>query len=304
VVSGLGLRFRERVSAECCEQSSGGWVGPVPLGEVGADIPGGLRGDLEVAHVGVAGEGEAGHQGDADPGADEGAGEAVVAGAAGDTGMEAADGSEHIQDAADLAPAVDPAFAGELGQADGRPAGQRVARRDQQPEVVSDQRGVAARSGGGRPGARRGGVWKWENGATLTEHSPPRVAIRAGSCRPMTSKAAASCSKTTLASMPSRSARPSSDIVTGTVAVGPSCGARAASSTAEPTAYPRRATSKGNSGQQIFEWFVGGQDVHIYERYQDSAASLARRRPSLHRENQLGRPAWSNRSSRLGLRWC
>jgi drug/metabolite transporter (DMT)-like permease len=107
-----------------------------------------------------------------------------------------------------------------------------------------------------------------------------------------------------LASMPSRSARPSSDIVTGTVAVGPSCGGRAASSTAGPTAYPRRATSKGNSGQQIFEWFVGGQDVHIYERYQDSAASLARRRPSLHRENQLGRPAWSNRSSRLGLRWC
>jgi len=28
-------------------------------------------------------------------------------------------------------------------------------------------------------------------------------------------------------------------------------------------------------GQQIFEWFIGGQDVHIYERYQDSAAALA-----------------------------
>ncbi|MFY9934133.1 MAG: antibiotic biosynthesis monooxygenase [Streptosporangiaceae bacterium] len=28
-------------------------------------------------------------------------------------------------------------------------------------------------------------------------------------------------------------------------------------------------------GQEIFEWFVDGQDVHIYERYQDSAAALA-----------------------------
>ena len=28
-------------------------------------------------------------------------------------------------------------------------------------------------------------------------------------------------------------------------------------------------------GQQIFEWFVDGHDVHIYERYQDSAAALA-----------------------------
>jgi quinol monooxygenase YgiN len=28
-------------------------------------------------------------------------------------------------------------------------------------------------------------------------------------------------------------------------------------------------------GQQIFEWFIDGQDVHIYERYQDSAAALA-----------------------------
>jgi quinol monooxygenase YgiN len=28
-------------------------------------------------------------------------------------------------------------------------------------------------------------------------------------------------------------------------------------------------------GQQIYEWFVDGQDVHIYERYQDSAAALA-----------------------------
>jgi quinol monooxygenase YgiN len=28
-------------------------------------------------------------------------------------------------------------------------------------------------------------------------------------------------------------------------------------------------------GQQIFEWFVDGQNVHIYERYQDSAAALA-----------------------------
>jgi quinol monooxygenase YgiN len=28
-------------------------------------------------------------------------------------------------------------------------------------------------------------------------------------------------------------------------------------------------------GQQIFEWFTDDQDVHIYERYQDSAAALA-----------------------------
>ena len=28
-------------------------------------------------------------------------------------------------------------------------------------------------------------------------------------------------------------------------------------------------------GQQIFEWLVDGQDVHIYERYQDSAAAVA-----------------------------
>ena len=28
-------------------------------------------------------------------------------------------------------------------------------------------------------------------------------------------------------------------------------------------------------GQQIFEWFADGHDVHIYERYQDSAAALA-----------------------------
>src|SRR5262249_26126670 len=117
-VSGLGLRFGERVGTQCCEQSFGGWVWPVPPGEGGTDVAGGLRGDREIAHVGAAGEGEAGDEGDADPGADERAHEAVVAGAAGDAGMEAADGGEHVQDAADLAPPVDPAFAGELGQAD------------------------------------------------------------------------------------------------------------------------------------------------------------------------------------------
>src|SRR5215472_15930778 len=116
-VSGLGFRFGERAGIEragmeCCEQSFGGWVWLVPLGEVGAVVAGGLGGDPDVAHVGAAGEGEAGDEGDADPSADEGAHEAVVAGAAGDTGMEAADGSEHVQDAADLAPPVDPAFAG------------------------------------------------------------------------------------------------------------------------------------------------------------------------------------------------
>jgi quinol monooxygenase YgiN len=28
-------------------------------------------------------------------------------------------------------------------------------------------------------------------------------------------------------------------------------------------------------GQEIFEWFIAGQDVHIYERYRNSAAALA-----------------------------
>src|SRR6516165_11291985 len=145
-----------RASTECCEQSFGGWVWLVSLGKVGADVAGGLGGDLDVADVGAAGEGQVGDEGDADPGANEGAHEAVVAGAAGDPGLETADGSEHVEDAADLAPPVDPAIAGELGQADGRPASQRVASGNQQPEVVSDERDVAARTGGGRPGARRG----------------------------------------------------------------------------------------------------------------------------------------------------
>src|SRR5215467_9917414 len=156
VVSGLGFRFGERAGTECCEQSFGGWVWLVPPREVSADVAGGLGGDLDVAHVGAAGEGEAGDEGDADPGADEGAHEAVVAGAAGDAGMEAADDGEHVKDAADLAAPVDQAFARELGQADGWPAGERVACGNQQPEVVGGERGVRAGSGGGRPGARRG----------------------------------------------------------------------------------------------------------------------------------------------------
>ena len=148
--AGAGLRLR----TECGEQLPGGWVRPVPLREVGADVAGGLGGDLEIAHVGTAGEGEAGDESDADPGADQGAHEAVVAGAAGDARLEAADRSEHLQDAADVAPPVDPAFAGELGQADG-PASQRVARGNQQAEVVGDERGVGAGPGRGRPGAGR-----------------------------------------------------------------------------------------------------------------------------------------------------
>lgn len=107
------------MSTECREQSFGGWVWPVSLREVGADVTGGLGSDLEIAYVGAAGEGEAGDESDADPGADEGAHEAVVTGAAGYTGMEATDGSEHIEDAAGVTPPVDPAFVGELGQADG-----------------------------------------------------------------------------------------------------------------------------------------------------------------------------------------
>src|SRR5690242_1739327 len=120
-------------------------------------MAGGLGRDLEIAHVRTAGEGEAGNESDADAGADEGAHEAVVAGAARDPRLEAADGGEHVEDAAGVAPSVDPAFAGELGQAHGRPAGQRVARGNQQPEVVSGQRDVGAGSGRGRPGPRRRG---------------------------------------------------------------------------------------------------------------------------------------------------
>ena len=127
----------------------------MPFGEAGADVADGLGGDLEVAHLRAAGESEAGHQGDADTGADQGAHEAVVAGTAGGTRTEAAEGGEHVGDVADLAPPLDPAVAGDLGQADRRPAGQRVACGNQQPEMVSHQRDVAARTGGGRPGARR-----------------------------------------------------------------------------------------------------------------------------------------------------
>ncbi|MGH3152466.1 MAG: putative quinol monooxygenase [Streptosporangiaceae bacterium] len=32
---------------------------------------------------------------------------------------------------------------------------------------------------------------------------------------------------------------------------------------------------RAEPGQQIFEWFVDGDDVHIYERYDDSAAALS-----------------------------
>jgi hypothetical protein len=62
--------------------------------------------------------------------------------------MEAADSSEHLQDVADVAAPVDPAFAGEPGQADGRPAGQRVACGNQQPGVAGDERGGGAAPAG------------------------------------------------------------------------------------------------------------------------------------------------------------
>src|SRR5580704_12025987 len=113
---GAGL-LCARVSAECGEQLPGPWVWLVPPGEPGADVADEPRGDLEGAHLRTAGEGEAGHQGDADAGADQGAHEAVVAGAAGDLGTETAEGGEHVGGSADIAPAVDPAFARDLGQA-------------------------------------------------------------------------------------------------------------------------------------------------------------------------------------------
>src|SRR5271169_123484 len=155
VVSGLGRGYSEGAGAQCGGQPLGGRVWLVPSGEPGADVAGGLGGNRQVGHQWAAGEGEAGHQGDADTGADQGAHEAVVAGAAGDMGTEAAEGGEHVGDIAGVAPPVDPAFAGELGQADGWLAGQRMACGNQQPERVGDERGIAAGTGGGRPGARR-----------------------------------------------------------------------------------------------------------------------------------------------------
>ena len=128
MVARLGvLPFPGPASAQCCEQSFSGWVWLVPFWEPGANVAGGLRGDLEVAHLRAAGKGQAGHQADADTGADQRAHEAVVAGAAGHMGTETAKGGEHVGDIADIAPALDPAVAGDLGQADGRPVGQRVA---------------------------------------------------------------------------------------------------------------------------------------------------------------------------------
>jgi len=100
----------------------------VPLGGPGAEVAGGFRRDREVAHLRAAGEGEAGHQGDADAGADQGAHEAVVAGAAGDPRTEAAEGGEQVDQIAGIAPALDPAFARDVGQAGGRLAGQLFAR--------------------------------------------------------------------------------------------------------------------------------------------------------------------------------
>ena len=105
----------------------GGWVWLVPPGKPGTDVADELRSDLEGVYVRAAGEGEAGHQGDADAGADQGAHEAVVAGAAGDLGTETAEGGEHVGDITDIAPALDPAFVRDLGQAGGRVAAQRVA---------------------------------------------------------------------------------------------------------------------------------------------------------------------------------
>jgi hypothetical protein len=42
-----------------------------------------------------------------------------------------------------------------------------------------------------------------------------------------------------------------------------------------PGARDIRRQPGGKPGQQVFEWFIDGQDIHIYERYQDSAAALA-----------------------------
>src|SRR6185437_16951771 len=153
-VSSLG-RFRERASAECGEQLLGGWVWLVPPGEPGADVAGELGGDLEGAHLRTAGEGEAGYQGDADTGADQGAHEAVVAGAAGDLKTETAEGGEHVGDIADIAPALNPSFASDLGQAGTRPNGQRVACGNQQSQRVGGERDIGASAGGGRPATRR-----------------------------------------------------------------------------------------------------------------------------------------------------
>src|SRR4029077_1504737 len=136
-------------SAERGEQLLCGWVWLVPPGEPGADVAGEPRGDVEVSYLRAAREGEAGHESDADAGADQGAHEAVVAGTAGDLETETAEGGEHVGDIADIAPAWDPASVRDLGQAGGRVAGQRVARGNQQPQRVGDKRDIGAGPGGG-----------------------------------------------------------------------------------------------------------------------------------------------------------
>src|ERR1700753_2498752 len=113
------------LSAERGEQLLGGRVGLVPPGEPGADVAGEGRSDGEVAYLRAAGQGQAGYQSDAHADADQGADEPVVAGAAGHLGTETAERGQHVDGLADVTPALDPPFVGDVGQAGHGPAGQR-----------------------------------------------------------------------------------------------------------------------------------------------------------------------------------
>jgi hypothetical protein len=101
---------------EGCEEAVGCWVPPAATGTVNADVADGLRSDRQVTDSRVVRQAKPGDEGDADTGADEGAHEAVVTGAAGDAGPEAAGGGEGVQDGAGVAPALYPAVIGEFGQ--------------------------------------------------------------------------------------------------------------------------------------------------------------------------------------------
>ena len=67
-MSGRGRGQGGGAGAQCGEKPLGGRVWLVPSGEPSADVAGELGGDLEVAYLWAAGEGEAGHQGDAGTG--------------------------------------------------------------------------------------------------------------------------------------------------------------------------------------------------------------------------------------------
>ena len=160
---------------EGCEEAVGCWVPPAAAGAVDADVADGLRGDCQVTDSRVVRQAEPGDEGDADTGADEGAHEAVVTGAAGDAGPEAAGGGEGVQDAAGVAPALYPAVIGEFGQGGYVLAGQGMACGHEQPDVVVDQRDIGAGTGGSGP------VTWWLAGVEVVDERQVGAAAAQGS---------------------------------------------------------------------------------------------------------------------------